>query len=214
MKWIEAKDRPKPKHKDTVLVDGWQFDNRDISPLEKWSIADLNSAIEMVEKHIENQIKFLDNDYDAFIQNGELYIYERIGHKQYFPINARDAYKYLTVRRKYKKSKEKLFTENQIRWIKNAVKELINLRARREVLAVAKTRKVFGKEYFKMEQVKKEMETLKDYEAVMQLKKKNLELTDKEIFELVAEQTGKKPAAIKSNYYIGAEKKQKLQKKL
>ena len=65
-----------------------------------------------------------------------------------------------------------------------------------------------------MEQVKKEMETLKDYEAVMQLKKKNLELTDKEIFELVAEQTGKKPAAIKSNYYIGAEKKQKLQKKL
>ena len=31
MKWIEAKDRPKPKHKDTVLVDGWQFDNRDIA---------------------------------------------------------------------------------------------------------------------------------------------------------------------------------------
>ena len=39
----------------------------------------------MVEKHIENQIKFLDNDYDAFIQNGELYIYKGWGTNNIFP---------------------------------------------------------------------------------------------------------------------------------
>lgn len=190
MKWIKSKT----KH------DHWQFNDSDIIPLEKWSLTDLNAAIDIVEKqakHREDNLKSIPDGLQHFMRNGILYRYGRGegGH--------------LTT----EEIKVKL-PESQMKRLTDWIKLLRHDQIRREVLFIAKLRKVFGNEYYKMEQVRKERETLKDYKAVVAFKDREPDLTDKQIFQKIAAEKGKSWKTVKSNWDYISNNKHKFNEEL
>lgn len=69
------------------------------------------------------------------------------------------------------------------------------------MLDIALLRSSFGKEYFKIDEKKKDiLETEKDYTEVKALQDKNPQMTDTERFKLIAHKKNKSWATVKSNY--------------